>query len=195
MHNKKSDNKNLIYLKQGYTFQSDQIKIGKFEIFTTFQKIHCSFFYNIKSMETKSQIKVHLSHVANFYFYNYKAPRIVPQHRVLWNYRKNKAIVITKPDKGNGVFILDWKLYSNATEKIISNTSKFEKLTEDPTLKRKASLQRFYVSSNKTTSLMKFNIRTCILLVLLLLASMVLLKWKNSPLVIHFLNIIRLFHL
>ena len=195
MHNKKSDNKNLIFLKQGYNFQSDQIKIGKFEIFTTFQKIHCSFFYNIKSMETKSQMKVHLSHVANCYFYNYKPPRIVPQHRVLWNYRKNKAIVITKPDKGNGVFILDWKLYSNATEKIISNTSKFEKLTEDPTLKRKASLQRFYVSSNKTTSLMKFNIRTCILLVLLLLVSMVLLKCKNSPLVIYFLNVIRLFHL
>ena len=35
------------------------------------------------------------------------------------------------------------KLYDNAIQEIISDTSKFEKLNEDPTLKREASLQRF----------------------------------------------------
>ena len=40
------------------------------------------------------------------------------------------------------VFILDQKLYNNATEDIISDTSKFEKLSEDSALKREASLQR-----------------------------------------------------
>ena len=64
-------------------------------------------------------------------------------HHVLRNLRKNKDIVITKPDKGNGVVILDRKLYNNAIEEIISDTSKFEKLNEDPTLKSEASLQRF----------------------------------------------------
>ena len=48
-----------------------------------------------------------------------------------------------KSDKGNGVVILDRKLYNNAIEEIISDTSKFEKLSEDPILKREASLQRF----------------------------------------------------
>ena len=48
-----------------------------------------------------------------------------------------------KPDKANGVFILDGKFYKNAIEEIISDTSKFEKLNEDPTLKSEASLQRF----------------------------------------------------
>ena len=47
-----------------------------------------------------------------------------------------------KPDKGNGVVILDRKLYNNAIEEIISDTCKFENLNEDPTLKREASLQR-----------------------------------------------------
>ena len=56
---------------------------------------------------------------------------------------KNKDIAIRKPDKGDGVVILDQKLYSNAIQEIISDTSKFEKLNEDPTLKREASLQRF----------------------------------------------------
>ena len=43
----------------------------------------------------------------------------------------------------NGVVILDGKTYNNAIQEIISDTSKFEKLNEDPTLKREASLQRF----------------------------------------------------
>ena len=119
-------------------------KIQKFEIFTTFEKIHRSFLNNLKSEETKSQIKVHLLYLANSYFYNYKSsPRILRQHRVLQNLRKNEDIVITKPDKGNGIVVLDRKLYNSAIEEIISDTSKFEKLNEDPTLKRKASLQRF----------------------------------------------------
>ena len=65
------------------------------------------------------------------------------QHRVLRNLRKNKDIVKTKPDKANGVVILDQKLYSNAIQEIVSDTSKFEKLNKNPTLKREASLQRF----------------------------------------------------
>ena len=68
------------------------------------------------------------------------------QHCVLRNLRINKDIVITKPDKGNGVVILDRKLYDNAIQEVISDTSKFEKLSEDATLKREASLQRFFVS-------------------------------------------------
>ena len=62
---------------------------------------------------------------------------------VLRNLRKNKDIVITKRDKGNGVVILDRKVYNKPLEEILSDTCKFEKLNEDPTLKREASLQRF----------------------------------------------------
>ena len=92
-------------------------KIRKSEIFTTFEKINRSFLNNLKSEETKSQIKAHLSYLAISYFYNYKpGPNILRPRRVLRNLRKNKDIVITKPDKGNGVVILDRKLYSNAIE-------------------------------------------------------------------------------
>ena len=102
------------------------------EIFTTFGGIHDSFLNNLKSKESKSQIKAHLSYLANSCFYNYKpSPHILRQHCVLRNLRKNKDIVITKPNKGNGVVILDRKLYNNAIEEIISDTSKFEKLNED----------------------------------------------------------------
>ena len=48
-----------------------------------------------------------------------------------------------KPDKGNGVVVLDRKLYNNSIEEIISDTFKLANLNEYPTLKREASLQRF----------------------------------------------------
>ena len=128
---------------------------------------------------------MHLSNLDNSYFYNYKpSPRIVPQHCVLRILRKNK-------DKGNGVVILGWKLYNNAIEKIISDTSKFEKLSEDPTSKREASLKRFLCK--KKTFLVKLNMITCIVLALLLLVYMVLLKYTNSSLLNYFLNFVGLF--
>ena len=49
--------------------------------------------------------------------------------------RKNKDIIRTKPDKGNGVVILDQKLYGRTIQEIISDTFKSEKLNEGPTLK------------------------------------------------------------
>ena len=114
-------------LKAGLYFSIEPDKIRKSEIFTTFEKIHRLFLNKLKSEETKSQIKAHLSYLANSYFYNYKpSPRILRQHRVLRNLRKNKDIVITKPDKGNGVVILDQKLYNSTIQKIISDNSQFE---------------------------------------------------------------------
>ena len=98
--------KNLIYLKQVYTLR-------KSEIFATFEKIHRSFLNNIKSEETKSQIKAHLLYLANSCFYNYNpSPRILRQHRVLRNLTNNKTTVIKNSNKGNGVVILDQKIYN-----------------------------------------------------------------------------------
>ena len=90
-------------------------------MFTTFEKIHHCFINNLKSNKIKSQIKAHLSYLAHSYFYNYKpSPSILRQYRVLQNLRKNKDFIITKLDKGNGIVILDRKLYDNAIQEIIS---------------------------------------------------------------------------
>ena len=130
-------------LTAGLYFSIQLDIIQKSEIFSTLKKIHSSFSNNLKSEETKSQIKLHLLYLNNSYFYNYNpSPCILCQHCVLRNLRKNKDIIM-KPDKGNGVVVLDWKLYDNAIQEIISDNSKFEKLNEDPTLKPEASLQRF----------------------------------------------------
>ena len=67
-------------LKAGLYFSIRPDKIWKSDIFTTFEKIHRSFLNNLKSEETKSQIKAHLSYLANFYIYNYKPQRINITH-------------------------------------------------------------------------------------------------------------------
>ena len=126
-------------LKACFYFSIQPDKVRKSEIFSTLEKIHRSFLNILKSQETKSQIKAHLSYLFNSYFHNCEpSPRILCKHRVLGNLRKNKDIVITKPDNGNRVIILDRKLYNDAIEEIISDTSNFEKLSEDPTLKLEA---------------------------------------------------------
>ena len=183
-------------LKAGLYFSIQPDKIRKSEIFTTLEKIHRSFLNNLKSEETKSQIKANLSYLAIFYFYNFKPSlRILCQHCMLRNVRKNKDIIIKKSDKGNGVVILNRKISNNAIVEMISDTSKFGKVNEEPTLNWKASLQRFLRKLKQKSFLMKANVINCIVLVLLLLVSMVLLKCTNSPLVIHFLYFVQLFHL
>ena len=95
--------KKPIYLKQVYTSLSNQIKF-EYPKSSLPLKRFIVFIKNLKSEETKNQIKAHLSYLANSYFHNYKpSPRILRQHRVLRNLRKNKDIVITKRDEGNGV--------------------------------------------------------------------------------------------
>ena len=55
-------------LKAGLYFSIQPDKIRKSKIFSTFEKIHRSFINNLKSEKTKSQIKAHLSYLANSYF-------------------------------------------------------------------------------------------------------------------------------
>ena len=129
---------NLIYLKQAYTFQSNQIKFENSK-----SSLHSKRFI-VRFLKTLNKITAHLSYLANYCFYNYKpSPCILRQHCILQNLSKQKDIIIMKSDKGNGLVILDRKPYNNTIEEIISDTSKFEKLNKYPTLKCEASLQRF----------------------------------------------------
>ena len=66
--------------------------------------------------------------------------------------RKNADIVITKPDKGNGVVFLDRKDYV-AKMMILLDRSKFERIGDvnanDNTLLRKRALQAFLLRQQK----------------------------------------------
>ena len=78
---------------------------------------------------------------------------------------------------------------------MISDTSKFKKLYEDPILKHESSLQFFLRKLKQKNFFNEIQYNKLYLSGSVLLVCMVLLKCTNSPLVIHFLNFVRLLHL
>ena len=64
------------------------------------------------------------------------------------DFKNDNTIVIMKPDKGNGVVILDKNDYNQKTDTILADTLKFQLLNEDPV---KVTLQR----ENQVKSLLK----------------------------------------
>ncbi|KAL9954905.1 hypothetical protein ACROYT_G042491 [Oculina patagonica] len=58
----------------------------------------------------------------------------------LTNLRKDDSIIITKPDKGNGVVIVNKLDYLNKMKQLISDGTKFKKLAQNPTKSREDSL-------------------------------------------------------
>ena len=65
------------------------------------------------------------------------------KHKVLKRFSARKDIVILRPDKGCGAVILDREEYVKKIYAIINGTSKFKKLSCDPTILREGQHQRF----------------------------------------------------
>ena len=59
--------------------------------------------------------------------------------KIIQQLRKNVAIL--KPDKGNGIVLLDIKDYFNSIEHLFKDPKKFQILDTDPTVTRMKSLQ------------------------------------------------------
>jgi hypothetical protein len=64
----------------------------------------------------------------------------IQYHELLKELKEDKSIVITRPDKGKGVVILDKDDYISKMNTILNDTTKFECLSEDPTISRETSL-------------------------------------------------------
>ncbi|CAF3407920.1 unnamed protein product [Rotaria sp. Silwood2] len=62
------------------------------------------------------------------------------EENVLSKLSKDSSILITKPDKGRGVVVLDRNEYISKLETILSDSSKFKLLNQDPTISRENSL-------------------------------------------------------
>ena len=85
-----------------------------------------------------------MSHLANSYVNAYKPTKnSLKKHKILKRLRENKGIVILRPDKGCGTVILDQEEFVKKIQAIINDTSKFKKLSSDPTILREGQLQRF----------------------------------------------------
>ena len=131
-------------LQNGLQYAIPPVRLNKTDIFATFELIGRCLLKNLKDSKDSGKVKAELSHLANSYFYNYEPTKAtVRKHKLLNRLKKNKDIVITYPDKGNGVVILDRKKYDDSIDGLISDTTKFKKLKDDVTLQREGKLQRF----------------------------------------------------
>ena len=137
-------------LKFGLNFAIGPKFIRKTDVFVTFDLIHRALKTDLRNNADAGKLKTEISQLANCYVSDYKPSKVtLHRHKVLNNLRKKKYIVIVKPDKGTGVVILDRKDYSKMIMDILSDTSKFQKLNNDPTIKREGSLQRFLLKLKK----------------------------------------------
>ena len=65
---------------------------------------------NLKNENDKNELKAQLSYFANTYVSSYKpSTNVLRKHGILQKLRRNREIFILKPDKGNGVVILNRK--------------------------------------------------------------------------------------
>ena len=65
------------------------------------------------------------------------------KHKNLKKLRNNNNILITKPDKGNGVVVVDRIYYISSMCEIVNDTSIFFKLRSEPITSRENKLQIF----------------------------------------------------
>ena len=54
-----------------------------------------------------------------------------------------KTLVIMKPDKGNGIVLLNKEDYTNSMESLFRDKTKFKQLDSDPTIFQLSSLQSY----------------------------------------------------
>ena len=98
----------LNILKFGLTHSICPPKINESDVFTCFELINHTMAKKLRDTKQAGKLVADLSHLAHTYVSSYR-PMIedLKKLRVLKEIRKNKNIVILKPDKGNGVVVLD----------------------------------------------------------------------------------------
>ena len=138
-----SDNEASL-LKNGLCFAIPSTNLIKTNILVSFETI-CNFLTsNLKDKGKAVEIVSQLSDLANSYYSYYKpSVRTLKKHGILKKLQNNREIVTLRPDKGNGVVIMNRKDYICGTNNIINDLFKFKLLAEDPTSLREGQLQRF----------------------------------------------------
>ena len=116
--------------------------------------VKCSFellFRDLKrsgpplTAENEDRLKSQLKHISYSYNYTYdfsKQKQILSKEEweALNDLRKDDSIIITRPDKGNGVVIINKLDYLNKMKQLISDETKFKNIARNPTKSREDSL-------------------------------------------------------
>ena len=81
-----------------------------------------------------------ISYLANYYYSNYRSSlNTLKKHKILEKLRRNKDIVITRPDMGNGVVVMDRVIHNQQMDALSS---------ERPSFKNRLEIQQSYTKDN-----------------------------------------------
>ena len=96
---------------------------------------------DLRDEKQSGEAKTKISNLADSYINSYKPTlHALKKHRILKRLANNKDIVILRPDKGSGTVILNRDDYIKKLSDIINDTSKFKKLSANPTILREGQL-------------------------------------------------------
>ena len=170
----------LEILKYGLKHFTEPLHINKTDVLTTFDFIHRSMSKDLKHEKDVGEAKAKKSYLANNNVNTYKPLKnTLCEHKIIKILRNNKDILITKPDKGNGVIIVNRAIYMSSLYEIINDTSKFLKLPSDPTIWKEGELQRFLRTLNKKVFSVRNSMKTYIQVVHNQLGCMTILRHTN----------------
>ena len=140
-------------LKYGLSYAIPPRSINKADIFTTFENLNWYLCTELKNIEDTEKLRAQLPQLANSYYSKYKPSiQMLKKHGILKKLRENKNIVITHPDKGTGVVIMNRKHYDKAMYDILENNSKFKKLKKRSNLIKRRTIA-FYLKFKTTRCL------------------------------------------
>ena len=101
-------------LKYGLGKSIPPERLSRADVFVNFDLIHRYLTEELKSRDYKSNLRSNLSHLANSYCSYHKPTRaVLKKHGILKKLRYNKDIVILRPDKVNGIVIMDKITYKS----------------------------------------------------------------------------------
>ena len=138
-------------MKYGLKHGIPPARVAKSDIFETFELLSAFLTTNLKESQFRNPLYTELSQIAQSYASSYKPTKnTLAKHGILKKLRKNKDIIILRPDKGNGIVILNRVDYDNKIFEILGETGKFREIEEvvgvnrkDVTMYRESKLQRY----------------------------------------------------
>ena len=131
-------------LRFGLTHSISPPYIKKTDVFASFESIYQSMNSRLMDKNNVGKLKADLSHLAQTYVSSFRpSQKDIKTHKTLDQLRRNKEFVLLKPDKGNGVVVLNRSDYIKGILDIVSDSNKGKELANDPTIYREGKLQRF----------------------------------------------------